>query len=181
MEVEVMQSRLPAPSSTTNGDRWRTCVRVSERDLTRSPHRQTGRPKAPSRHDFLATSPQALAAPPPNVGRMGLGSASRTPPELRGRDNVEAMATTSSPARGSELQELGRKQAALRRVATLAAGDFDAPRLFRAVCEELGGVLGVESTDMLRFEPDGTATVVGSWAAGGGPFFPVGMRVPLDG
>jgi len=79
------------------------------------------------------------------------------------------------------LEALAEEQAALRRVAILAAGELEAGELFRCVCEELGGVLGVESTDILRFEDDGTATVVGAWASGGGPSFPVGMSVPVDG
>jgi signal transduction histidine kinase len=70
---------------------------------------------------------------------------------------------------------------AMRRVATLAAGDVDAGRMFHSVCVELAGVLGVNSTDIVRFEEDGSATIVGSWAVHGGPFFPVGMKVPVDG
>ena len=79
------------------------------------------------------------------------------------------------------LEALAEEQAALRRVATLAAREVDAGRLFDSVCEELGRVLGVESTDVLRYEGDGTATVVGAWAARGAPSFPVGMSVPVDG
>jgi len=79
------------------------------------------------------------------------------------------------------LEALAEEQAALRRVATLAAGDADARQLFDCVCEELGRVLGVESTDILRFEGDGTATVVGGWFAPGGPSFPVGMTIPVEG
>src|SRR5215216_2378979 len=79
------------------------------------------------------------------------------------------------------LEALAEEQAALRRVATLAAGDVDARQLFDCVCEELGRVLGVESTDILRFEGDGIATVVGGWFAPGGPSFPVGMTIPVEG
>src|SRR5215218_738678 len=79
------------------------------------------------------------------------------------------------------LEALAEEQAALRRVATLAAGDADARQLFDCVCEELGRVLGVESTDILRFEGDGIATVVGGWFAPGGPSFPVGMTIPVEG
>lgn len=81
----------------------------------------------------------------------------------------------------ARLHALAEEQAALRRVALLAAGEVDAARLFDCVCEELGRVLGVESTDILRYEGDGTATVVGAWTPGGGPSFPVGMSVPVDG
>jgi signal transduction histidine kinase len=34
---------------------------------------------------------------------------------------------------------------------------------------------------MLRFEGDGTATVLGTWSATGAPSFPVGTSVPVDG
>jgi signal transduction histidine kinase len=81
----------------------------------------------------------------------------------------------------AQLELLLAEQAALRRVATLVAGDPDPGRLFAGVCEEVGSVLGVESANILRFENDGTQTVVGAWAASGAPWFPAGERVPLDG
>jgi signal transduction histidine kinase len=81
----------------------------------------------------------------------------------------------------AKLEALLAEQAALRRVATLVAGDPDAARLFEVVCEEVGRVLGVESTNILRFEDEGTQTVVGAWAASGAPWFPPGERVPIDG
>jgi signal transduction histidine kinase len=80
-----------------------------------------------------------------------------------------------------QLEALLAEQAALRRVATLVAGDPHPGRLFEGVCEEVGRVMGVESTNITRFEDDGTQTVVGAWAAGGAPWFPHGENVPLDG
>ena len=62
------------------------------------------------------------------------------------------------------LEALLAEQSALRRVATLVATYPDPRSLFHCVCAELGGVLGVESTDMLRYEDDGTATR--SWVPG---------------
>jgi signal transduction histidine kinase len=79
------------------------------------------------------------------------------------------------------LENLLAEQAALRRVATLVASDLTASRLFNGVCKEVGRVLGVESSNIARFEDDGTQTVVGAWGAGGAPHFPVSQRVPLDG
>ena len=64
-----------------------------------------------------------------------------------------------------QLNALLVDQSALRRVATLVATDPDPRVLFDCVCEELGRVLGVDSTDMIRFESGDTATVVGTWAA----------------
>ena len=81
----------------------------------------------------------------------------------------------------AQLEALLAEQAALRRVATLVAGDPDPGRLFEAVCEEVGRVLGVESANISRFEDDGTQTVVGAWWARGAPFFRPGTKVPLDG
>src|SRR5829696_453160 len=79
------------------------------------------------------------------------------------------------------LEALLVRQSALRRVATLVAADPDPGSLFDCVCKELGGVLGVNSTDMLRYEGNGTATVVGAWTASGAPSFPIGTSVPVDG
>jgi len=73
------------------------------------------------------------------------------------------------------------EESALRRVATLVANDPDARLLFDSVCEELGGVLGVDSTDIIRFDSDEQATVVGTWAARGAPQFPVGSTIPVEG
>jgi signal transduction histidine kinase len=81
----------------------------------------------------------------------------------------------------AQLEALLAEQAALRRVATLVAGDPPPRRLFQAVCQEVGRVLGVESANLTRFEDDGTQTVVGAWAADGAPFFPRGERFPIDG
>jgi signal transduction histidine kinase len=88
---------------------------------------------------------------------------------------------TSSEPSLARLEALLAEHAALRRVATLVAGDLDAARLFNSVCEEVGRVLGVESANIARFEDDCTQTVVGAWGARGAPHFPVAERVPLDG
>jgi signal transduction histidine kinase len=79
------------------------------------------------------------------------------------------------------LEALLVEQAALRHVATLVAADPDPRRVFDVVCEELGHVLGVDSADMLRYEDDGTATMVGAWAAEGAPWFPVAVSIPATG
>jgi signal transduction histidine kinase len=78
------------------------------------------------------------------------------------------------------LQALLDEQAALRRVAMMVASGTPAAELFGRVCEELGRVLGVEGTDMIRFEDEG-AVIVGAWSSSGQPSFPVGERIPVDG
>ena len=88
------------------------------------------------------------------------------------------MSSDDNPTR---LQALLAEQAALRRVATMVAGSTPAPALFGRVCEELGELLAVKTTDMIRYEDDGFATVVGTWTGNDTPSFPVGERVPVEG
>jgi signal transduction histidine kinase len=81
----------------------------------------------------------------------------------------------------TRLQALLAEQAALRRVATMVAASTPAPALFGRVCEELGELLAVNSTDMIRFEQGRVATVVGSWTGNETPAFPVGEQIPVEG
>jgi PAS domain S-box-containing protein len=59
-----------------------------------------------------------------------------------------------------ELRLLADEQAALRRVATLVAEGVSAAEVFDAVASEMRELLGADSTQLLRYEPDATATVV---------------------
>ena len=88
---------------------------------------------------------------------------------------------TGYPDTVTRLEALLEEQAALRRVATLVARDTEPGQLFDSVCQELGRLLGVDSTDIVRFEEDRTATVVGTWSASDAPSFPVGTSVPVEG
>ena len=90
------------------------------------------------------------------------------------------MGITASDER-SRLEALAAEHAALRRVAALAACDSQASELFERVCQEVARVLGVESTDIIRFEDDGNATVVAAWAATGAPRFPADVTIPVEG
>jgi signal transduction histidine kinase len=81
----------------------------------------------------------------------------------------------------SPFQAIIDEQAALRRVAVLVASDPDPQKVFESVCEEVGIVLGVEGTNLARFEADGTQTVLAGWSVNGTPIFPVGTGVPLEG
>ena len=81
----------------------------------------------------------------------------------------------------ARLEALATEQAALRRVATLVAGNPDPSEVFACVCAEVGTVLGVNSTNLTRFESDGTQTVLAGWSVHGAPVFPVGGGVPLGG
>ena len=80
------------------------------------------------------------------------------------------------------LERLLKEQAALRRVAMLVARDAPARVIFESVCEEVAAVLGVTTTNLVRYEDDGTASVVGAWAQEGAPLMPVAsVPLPLDG
>jgi signal transduction histidine kinase len=81
----------------------------------------------------------------------------------------------------ARMQALVEEQAALRRVATLVAVDPDPTHVFARVCEEVGVVLGVDSTNLARFESPGKAKVVGGWAVDSAPVFPVGAEITLSG
>jgi signal transduction histidine kinase len=80
------------------------------------------------------------------------------------------------------LERLLQEQAALRRVAMLVARDAPARVIFESVCEEVAAVLGVTTTNLVRYEDDGTASVVGAWAQEGAPLMPLAsFALPLDG
>jgi signal transduction histidine kinase len=81
-----------------------------------------------------------------------------------------------------ELRRVADEQAALRRVATLVARGVSPSEVFASVAAETGHVLGAETTAVSRFEPDGTATVVGSWdKPGTKPMaLPLGSRWPAE-
>jgi signal transduction histidine kinase len=65
---------------------------------------------------------------------------------------------------GDELRVLAEEQAALRRVATLAARGVPPEEVFAAVTEEVGRLLGTGLAGMARYGDD-TVTVVATWAA----------------
>jgi signal transduction histidine kinase len=79
-----------------------------------------------------------------------------------------------------ELARLAEEQAALRRVATLAAGETSPEELLGAVTEEAARVLETEAVGMLRFEQDGAATLVAQSRTPWDPP-PLGTRFELDG
>jgi signal transduction histidine kinase len=88
----------------------------------------------------------------------------------------------------AQLAELAEKQAssgqveaALRRVATLAARAAPADELFAAVLEEAEHLLRAGQMTMIRYASDGTSTVVAGWRRTGDAVPPVGSREPLGG
>jgi signal transduction histidine kinase len=79
----------------------------------------------------------------------------------------------------SRLANLLEEQAALRRVATLIAGGSPPEKVFPAVNEEAARLLDVDGTRLMRYEADGTATIVASW--GEPTIVPAGTRMALAG
>jgi PAS domain S-box-containing protein len=102
-----------------------------------------------------------------------------------GRGAVVAFTDITERLRADrELRErdsiLAGEQAALRRVAAVVAGGAGSSDVFAAVTKEVGRALGLPYVDMLHYEPDGTATVIGAWGEREHPF-EVGTRWALDG
>jgi signal transduction histidine kinase len=101
--------------------------------------------------------------------------------EFRLAGFAELVATAMSNAQARiEVRRLAHEQAALRRVATLVAREAPPAEVFAAVAEEVGHVLGVDTTQMFRYEDDGTTTVVGAWGAPEA-LIPVGANLALNG
>jgi signal transduction histidine kinase len=81
-----------------------------------------------------------------------------------------------------DVRRIAEEQAALRRVATLVARGAAPEDVFAAVTTEAGRVLATDHTNMIRYGPDRTGTVVGAWTSTGAPGpVSVGDRVPLGG
>ena len=68
----------------------------------------------------------------------------------------------SLEANRDDLTRLLAEQAALRRVATLVARRVVPAEIFSAVAEEIGQLIGSHTAIVVRFEPDGAATLVGN-------------------
>jgi signal transduction histidine kinase len=90
---------------------------------------------------------------------------------------VTAERTTSEEAQ----QELLDEQAALRRIATLVAGDTEPDRVFEEVTAEAAQTLGASTASLARFDPGNTATFIGAWSESGTLAFPVGSSTALEG
>jgi signal transduction histidine kinase len=119
------------------------------------------------------------------AGRLAGGDLATRMPET-GVGEVGALERSFNTMAGSleasrdELRQLAEEQAALRRVATLVARGVPASELFDAVTAEAHQLLGADTTRLLRYEPDGTATGV---AGHGEPGLEIrdGERFTLEG
>jgi len=86
------------------------------------------------------------------------------------------------PPDQAQLGQLAEEQAALRRVATLVARATPPEQVFAAVAEEVGRLLAVDFAILVRYDPQDTLAVVGTWTRTGGRApTPVGGQLPLGG
>src|SRR5207248_7512478 len=91
-------------------------------------------------------------------------------------------AVTAERSASERVQEaLTDEQAALRRIATLVAGDATSERVFEQVTAEAARTVGALAGSLARFDDDGMVTFVGGWSASGSLAFPVGFRAALQG
>src|SRR5689334_1023240 len=91
-------------------------------------------------------------------------------------------AVTAERMRAEAAQRaLAAEQAALRRVATLVAGDAPPKRVFEKVTEEVGRLLELPGANVMKLDGPRAATVVGAWSETGEPKFAVGATLELDG
>jgi GAF domain-containing protein len=81
----------------------------------------------------------------------------------------------------AQLAQLANEQAALRRVATLAARGAPPEEVFAAVTEEIGQLLPVEYAGLSRYEPDGSSATIVAGSGSRGDRVPVGRRWILGG
>jgi signal transduction histidine kinase/uncharacterized protein YoaH (UPF0181 family) len=146
--------------------------------------------RRPARVDNYATAPglapfaaremgwrSSVGAPITVEGRLwgALAVASKDdeplPPDTERRlvEFTEIVATAIANAESrQELTLLAEEQAALRRVATLVAEGAPPDKVFATVSREVARILGVPIAEMVRFDPDGTRTVVASAGVGFG-------------
>ena len=80
----------------------------------------------------------------------------------------------------SAQRALADEQAALRRVATLVAGEAPPSRVFEQATEEVARLLGLPGANIVQYDGARTMTVVGAWSENGPPSFPVGQRLDID-
>jgi signal transduction histidine kinase len=75
---------------------------------------------------------------------------------------------------------LAAEQAALRRVATLVAGQSAPDEIYGAVAGEVARLLLADRGAVIQYERDNTMTIVAYWSTDGTDV-PVGTRIPLEG
>jgi signal transduction histidine kinase len=99
-----------------------------------------------------------------------------------GADEVVAIRRDFTEERRAQAEQrrLAEEQAALRRVATLVAGDSPPERVFQAVTEEVAQLLGIREAVLERFVDDETGTVVGRFGSHMTGGFEIGSTLPIE-
>jgi signal transduction histidine kinase len=92
-------------------------------------------------------------------------------------ENARLLATLSDHT--GMLERLAEEQAALRRVATLVAGQAPADDIFTAVAEEAARLLRANMGGVARYGADQSLTLVAEWHEGSAGL-PVGMRLEQE-
>ena len=101
--------------------------------------------------------------------------------DLTDRESNRDEALEGDPeAKLVEISRLANEQKALRRVATMVASEASPERIFTSVSEECARVLQVNASVVLRFEGDGTATIVGRHNRDSADVFQLGESLRAD-
>jgi signal transduction histidine kinase len=92
---------------------------------------------------------------------------------------VLAAVTAERIASEGVQQALTAEQVALRKIATLVAGEAASARVFEQVTAEAARTVGARAASLARFDDD-TVAFVGGWSESGTLAFPVGSRLPME-
>jgi signal transduction histidine kinase len=93
---------------------------------------------------------------------------------------ILAAVTAERTASQREQQALTDEQTALRRIATLVAGEAASDRVFEQVTVEAARTVGASGASLARFDENDMVTFVGGWSDTGWLAFPVGSCVPVE-
>src|SRR3954471_2496812 len=120
---------------------------------------------------LIAWSNKPMPGPPESLITTGIDLTDR---EVNRDDALEG----DPEAKLVEISRLADEQKARRRVATLVASEVSPERIFTSVSEECARVLQVNASVVLRFEGDGTATIVGRHNRDSPDVFRLGEALP---
>jgi PAS domain S-box-containing protein len=113
------------------------------------------------------------------IGGEARWKESRMTPSGKGEVVTIVRDFTEQRRADAELRRLAEEQAALRRVATLVAGDAQPEHVFQATLGEVCRVVRIKVALLVRFEDGNAGTVVGRYGHETG-VFEVGMVFPLE-
>jgi signal transduction histidine kinase len=99
-----------------------------------------------------------------------------------GPNEVVTIVRDFTEQRRAELQQrlLAEEQAALRRVATLVAGDAPPELVFQSVTEQVCRALGIREAVLERYEGNNSSIVLGRYGSNLAGYFDVGTVIPLE-